>query len=61
MKAVIIHQADYSKTRLINCKGCLGCGDLNATADDGRVARLIAQGFGIKDKDIIDVENKNVK
>ena len=61
MKAVIIHQADYSMTRMVNCDGCRGCGDLPETKNDAEVAKVIAKGLGIKDKDILVLENMNRK
>ena len=61
LKAVIIHQADYSMTRMVDCKGCMGCGNLPATLNDAKVAKVIANGFGIEDKDILFLSNKNNK
>ena len=58
---MIIHQDDYSMTRMINCKGCRHCGDLPATRNDAKVAKAIANGFGILDEDIVNIYNKNFK
>lgn len=58
---MIIHQADYSMTRMINCSGCRACDDLPATIDDAKVAKAIANGFGIANKDIIFLADKNAR
>lgn len=45
--------------RMINCEGCRKVGDLPDTEKDAKVAKLIANGWGIEDKDILFVEDKN--
>ena len=47
-RAVIICQADYELTRLVDKR----LGDLNATSNDKVDATEIAHGFGIVDSDI---------
>ena len=46
---------------MIDCNGCKGCGNLPATKDDAKVAKAIANGFGIEDKNILFIENQNFK
>ena len=53
-KALIIHQSDYSSTRLI-CKNSFG--DLPDTKQDAINATHLAHGFGIADHDIIYIED----
>ena len=57
MKAIIIHQDDYSLTKLVYDS----FGDIPATKKDAINATHIAHGFGISDKDIIYFENTEVK
>ena len=54
-KAVIIHQSDYSLTRLAAPDKNLG--DLPATKNDKVNATEIARGFNIPDSDIIYIED----
>ena len=56
-KAVIIHQADYSLTRLV----CADISQLPATKIDAVIAAHIARGLGIKDKDITYIEDMTSK
>ena len=55
--AIIIHQDDYSLTKLIYDT----FDDLPATANDAVNATHIAHGFGIADKDILYFENTVIK
>ena len=53
-KALIIHQSDYSSTRMI-CKNSFG--DLPSTKQDAINATHLAHGFGIADRDIVYFNN----
>ena len=55
-KALIFHQADYSLMRLV----VEDFGNLSATKRDAETATHIAHGFGIKDKDIVSIENMTI-
>ena len=53
-KALIIHQSDYSSTRMIHKNSF---GDLIETKQDAINATHLAHGFGIADRDIVYFEN----
>ena len=55
-KCVIIHQQDYSLTRLIYPNFI----DNPSTKKDIQHVKQIAKGFGIHDKDVIDCENMTI-
>ena len=57
-KAVIIHQADYSLTRLLHSQPTFG--DLNETKNDAVHARQLARGFGILEHDIIEINDMDI-